>query len=68
MDEDQMAKAILYQLTRIADADEKKLYQQTRMADSLASISMMAETEREEWRGTAYEYERPAHEPDETDA
>ena len=54
MDEDQMAKSILYQLTRIADA--------------LASISMIAETEREEWSGTAYEYEHPAHEPDETDA
>ena len=64
MREDQLAEAILYQLTRIADADEKKLYQQTRMADSLASISMMAETEREEWRGTAYEYEPAAPSPE----
>ena len=51
MDEKQMAKAILYQLTRIADA--------------LASISMMAQAEKEEWRATSYEYDQ-APAPDET--
>ena len=65
MREDQLAEAILYQLTRIADADEKKLYQQTRMADALASISMMAQAEKEEWRATSYEYDQ-APAPDET--
>ena len=65
MDEKQMAKAILYQLTRIADADEKKLYQQTRIADALASISMMAQAEKEEWHATSFEYDQ-APAPDET--
>jgi len=51
MDEQQMAKAILYQLTRIADA--------------LASISMMAQAEKEEWHATSFEYDQ-APSPDET--